>query len=129
MQLSDVRDWLRTVFPEAARAYVGRIDAAQERCIGIYDGQARPAVRALGPQSYDVLPVSILVYWTADARETQAAAQTLYDRLRAVRRPVIGGHEVPLIALTSTAPVDCTRPESPVYEQVIEAVIYYNKEA
>ena len=92
MQLADVRDWLRGLFPEAARAYVGRIDAAQERCIGVYDGQARPAVRALGPQSYDVLPVSVLVYWTADARETQAAApfvrQSFMNRCPSTRSPL-----------------------------------------
>lgn len=126
MQLSDVRDWLRTVFPEAEHFYIGRIDGNHEKCIGVYDGDPIPPVRCIGPQTYDTLSVSILVYWTDNARDTNAAARLLYDRLRTANFPTIGGTAVPLISLTNAAPVDCTRPDAPVYEQLIQAVIYYN---
>lgn len=126
MQLSDIRDYLRELFPEAEHFYIGRIDSGQEKCIGVYDGEPLPAVRPLGPKTYDTLSVSILVYWTENARETAAAARTLYDRLLDASGTFIGGHAVPLISLKHAAPVDCTRPDSPVYEQVIEAVFYYN---
>ena len=126
MNLSDIRDYLRGIFPETKRFFIGRVDTAQEKCIGIYDGEPLPAVYALGPKTYDTLSVSILVYWTDNARETEAAARALYDRLRAADFPEIGGHSVPLISLKHDAPQDCTRPDSPVYEQVIEAVFHYN---
>lgn len=126
MQLSEIRDYLRTIFPEADHFYIGRIDASKEKCIGVYEGAPLPAVRTFGPKTYDTVPVSILVYWTDNARETASAAKLLYDRLLAADFPTVGGHTVPLIALKHTAPQDCTRPNSPVYEQVIEAVFYYN---
>lgn len=126
MQLSDIRDYLRKLFPEAEHCYIGRIDSSQAKCIGVYDGSIRPAVRCLGLQTCEELAVSILVHWTDNARETDEAAQRLYDCLKAADFPEIGGHTVPLIRLLHTAPQDCTRPESPVYERVIEAVLIYN---
>ena len=126
MQLCDIRDYIRSIFPEAAHFQIGRIDSNSEKCIGIYDGAQKEAKPCFGPKTYDIIPVSILIHWTANARETDATARQLYDRLKAADFPTIGGHIVPLIALKHTAPLDCTRPESPVYERVIEAEIFYN---
>lgn len=126
MQLSDIRDYIREIFPEAAHFQIGRIDGNSEKSIGIYSGEPHEAKPCYGPKTYDTISVSILVYWTENARETDAAAALLYERLNAAHFPTIGGHTVPLIALKHTTPQDCTRPESPVYERVIEAVFFYN---
>ena len=126
MQLRDVRNWLQALFPEAAHLYTGRIDSRQECCIGVYDGDPLPASACIGPVTCAELPVSVLLHWTEDARETEEAAAQLYQRISAADRPEIGGHEVPLIRLLHDAPVDCTRPDSPVYERVIDMIIIYN---
>lgn len=126
MQLCDVRDYIRSIFPEAEHFQIGRIDGNAEKCIGIYSGEQPEAKPCFGKKTYDTLAVSVLVYWAANAKETDAAAKLLYDRLEAADFPEIGGHTVPLIALKHAAPQDCTRPGSPVYERVIEAEIYYN---
>lgn len=126
MQLCDVRDWLRTQFTEAAHWYIGRIDGSKERCIGVYDGEALPATRCIGPKTCEELPVSVLVHWNDNARETDDAAARLYALLAAADRPLIGGHEVPLIRMLHATPIDCTRPDSPVYERVIDVVIIWN---
>jgi hypothetical protein len=126
MQLSDVRNWLRALFPEAAHLYTGRIDGRQERCIGVYDGNPLPASACLGPVTCAELSVSVLLHWTDNASETEEAAALLYQRISEADRPEIGGREVPLIRLLHDAPVDCTRPDSPAYERVIDMIIIYN---
>lgn len=126
MELCDVREYVKRILPEAEHFYIGRMDASQEKCIGIYDGKPIPKRPCIGIKTYDELSVSILVHWTGNARETGTMARLLYDRLEAADFPEIGGHIVPLISLQTTAPMDCTRPESPVFEQIIEAVLIYN---
>lgn len=126
MNLSDIREYLKKIFPEAEHFYIGRIDASQEKCIGIYNGQTRPAIRCIGLQTYQEMSVSILIHWTENARETQSSALALYQRLYHADCPEINGYHIPVIHLQSNAPVDCTPPESLIYEYVIDLNLIYN---
>ncbi len=125
MFLKDIRDWLKGVFPQAEHFYIGKLDVSEEKAIGVYQGDPRKARRCVGPTTYAERSVSILVHWTNNARETEGAAQQLYDLLKTADRPVIGGHTVPFIALEDNEPQDCTGGGS-IYESVINAVFYVN---
>ena len=126
MQLSDVRDWLKEIFPEAEHFYIGRIDSSQEKCIGIYDGNPIPDSPCISFRTFREIPVSILIHWTENAKVSQASALELYSRLQSADFPEIGGHKIPLISLLNSSPVDCTPPESLIYEYVIHINIFYN---
>ena len=126
MQLSDVRDWLKEIFPEAEHFYIGRIDSSQEKCIGIYDGNPLPDSPCISFRTFCEIPVSILIHWTENAKASQEAALKLYHCLQNIHFPEIGGHAVPLIVLLNSSPVDCTPPESLIYEYVIHINIFYN---
>ena len=126
MQLSDVRDWLKEIFPEAEHFYIGRIDSSQEKCIGVYDGNPLPETPCISFRTYQEIPVSILLHWTENAKFSQKAALDLYKRLQNIHFPEIGGYKIPLISLLNSSPVDCTPPESLIYEFVININIFYN---
>ena len=109
MQLSDIRDWLKTIFPEAEYFYIGRIDSSQEKCIGVYDGSPVPSAPCISFRTCREIPVSVLIHWNENARETEAAALNLYQHLQDADFPRIGGHTVPLIVMRAVRPLTAHR--------------------
>ena len=82
MQLSNVRDWLKTL-DVAENYYIGRLDNKKERSLGVYArrGSGRPvmALGGLTNSGYGILRVSLLLHWNRNARETEEAARALWD--------------------------------------------------
>lgn len=129
--LSDVRDWVKTL-NVAENYYIGRLDAKQEKSIGVYNLARRGApVMAIGgaeQTSYDVKSVSLLLHWNRNARETEAAAHVLWNRLlRAGRAVTPGGVTMQYIRPTVPEPIAVDTDENGVYEYVIEMDIYYRR--
>lgn len=131
MTLAEIRDWLRTM--DAAEHYsVGRLDNGKEKSLAVYDRPryGQPVTALGGPErsSYDVKGVSLLLHWNRNARETEAAAQALWDRLlRAAHIDTPDGGHIQFIRPESPAPVGVGTDESGVYEYVIEMNIYYRR--
>ena len=77
MTLAIIRDWLKT-FGLAENYYTNRLDNKKEKSLGVYDrtiSGSRPvmAIGGLQNSSYDMMPVSLLLHWNRDARETEEA--------------------------------------------------------
>lgn len=131
MTLSDVRDWLKTV-SSAEHFYIGKLDRKEDKSLGVYSRAqtGTPAETALGGLSATktaVKRVSLLLHWNNNARETEAAAQELFETLRAAERIRIGGCLVDYLRLMVPEPVDVGTDEVGVYERVIWADIYYER--
>ena len=129
--LAELRDWLKTL--DAAEHYsIGRIDGSEEKALGVYDrrGRGRP-VMAIGGRacsSYGVKPVSLLLHWNRNARETEDAARALWETLEEARHVDLpdGGH-IQCVRMTVPGPVSVGTDKGGVYEYVVECDIYYRK--
>lgn len=131
MTLSDVRDWLKT-FAGAEHFYIGKLDRKQDKSLGVYSRAqtgAPPCIALGGTEATKtaVKQISLLLHWNNNARETEAAAQALFDQLRAAESVRVGGFRVDYIRLMAPEPVDVGADETGVYERVIWIDIYYER--
>ena len=126
---ADVRDWLKTVFVTAEHFYVGRLDNKQQKSVGVYTlAQSGAPVTAIGQDSsYTTIGISCLIHWNENAKETEIAANVLYEVLRTVKNVTINGHNVYMIELLVPEPQDVDTDDNGVYERVIEFLIYYER--
>lgn len=131
MTLTAVRDWLKT-FSVAEHYYIGKLDAKQDKSLGVYSratmGQLPDiALGGLSCTKTAVKQVSILLHWNQNAKETDAAAQALFEQLQAAETIQIGGTQVAFLQLLVPEPVDVGTDDSGVYERVIWMDIYYRR--
>lgn len=129
MTLTDVRDWLGT-FAGAENFYVGKLDRKQEKSLGVYSRAATgaPPEIALGQNTKTKRKqISLLLHWTNNARDTETAAQELFDGLRAAETIQIGDAEVDYLRLLVPEPVDVGTDDTGVYERVIWMDLYYHE--
>ena len=124
----NVRDFVKTI-SEAEHYYTGLLPNKPDKAIGIYTlkGSGSQPQAIGGDSTYAHKGVSILVHWNKNAEETEKAAQSLYDKLRTVKKIKIDGHTVYMIELLVPEPVDVGTDEKGVYERVIELKIYYER--
>lgn len=131
MTLSDVRDWLKTL-ASAEHYYIGKLDRKQDKSLGVYSRAktGTPAEIALGGRCATktaVKQISLLIHWNNHAKETESAAQELFDLLRAAESIQISDHKVDYLRLMVPEPVDVGTDENGVYERVIWVDIYYER--
>ena len=131
MTLAEVRDWLKTI-SAAEHFYIGKLDAKQDKSLGVYSRAAlgQPPDIALGGLSCTktaVKQVSLLLHWNQNAKETEAAAQALFEALQAVGPIQIGQTQVAFLQLLVPEPVDVGTDDNGVYERVIWADFYYRR--
>ena len=132
MLLTEVKDWLKEVFPVAEHFYCGKLDNKKEKSIGVY--QRRPSGNYNIPlggkenKSYEEKDVSVLVHWTKYSGETEEAAFSLFEQIRDAMDIVIGGHRVFFIRLEVPEPIDVGTDDNGVYERVIWLKIFYERQ-
>lgn len=128
--LADVRDWLKG-FGIGEHYYIGKLDAKKEKSIGVYQREMyRAAEVALGglPETRTkVKRISVLVHWNKNARETEEAAQELFEKLLALREARVGDVQISYISLGVPEPVDVGTDDAGVYERVITFDLYYQE--
>ena len=125
MTLAEIRDWLRT-FGLFDYYYVGRIDGAKKRALGVYASASTGApVHAIGqPSSYTVTGVRLLVHWNENPKESQEASIALFDALTDVAPVTTGGNLIYYVALQCTEPIDVGADANDINEYVINMNIY-----
>lgn len=128
MTLANIRDYLKTV-AGAQHYYIGRRDGKQDKSLGVYPLKRPGYPVAIGGKEATTIgmkPVSILIHWTANANETERAAQQLYDRLLEARDVAAGGQRIFCFKPLNPEPVDVGT-EGDVFEYVLEYEIYYER--
>lgn len=131
MTLAEIRDWLKT-FDVAENYYIGRLENKKEKSLGVYDrARSGAPVMALGGiqnSSYDIKAVSLLLHWNKNARETEGAAQALWDSLFGTAHvDVPSGAHIQFIQPAVPAPVAVGTDDGGIYEYVIEINIYFRR--
>ena len=128
MTLSDIRDYLKTL--DAADYYhIGRLNNKNERSLGVYNRpRAGPPVTAFGgASSYDVKAVTVLLHWNKNARESEEAALSLWEKLRNVADVDAGDGHIQYLRLVVPEPVGVGTDENGIYEYVIQFDVYYRR--
>lgn len=131
MMLRDVRDYVSSL-AIAEHVYAGKLDAKQDRSIGVYnskhDRAYRTALGGPGMESYGTKYVTLLVHWNKSQGDTERAANTLFDALCGAREADVNGQRIKFIQPLVDGPVDIGTDEGNIYEMVIEAAVIYQRE-
>lgn len=107
--------------------FAGNIDAALERCIGVYDkgGTGKICIGGLACTKTKDKKVSILIHWTDNPTRAEKAAYDMYDYLTELRNVKAGSNIVKYI--TAKVPENIGKDERGICEYVIEAVLFYEE--
>ena len=129
--LADIRDWLKTLDNKADNYYIGKLDSKKDKSIGIYQLKnsmpPRVCLGGLENTSYEIKPISILIHWNINARETEEFSFKLYKEILNQKSVVINGHHIKYLQLLNNEPIDVGTDDKNIYERVIELNFYYER--
>lgn len=130
LALADVRDWVKSL-GVGEHFYIGKLDNKQEKAVGIYQRKTHEAPHiALGGlenTKYEVKPISVLLHWSKNAKDTEEASCALFDKLLNETNVMIGGKHINYIRLLVSEPQDVGTDDAGVYERVIWFDLYYER--
>lgn len=130
--IGDVRDYIAGLgIADNTNVYCGKLDDKKNKSIGVYNNnKQRPvqmAVGGLNNSSYRVKSVSILVHWNISVRDTEKAAEQLYNMLSDMNHITINDTKVFFTKMLVDEPVDVGTDDKGIFESVIELDIYYER--
>lgn len=122
--LAQLKDYLKTL-ALADHYYIGKIDNAQLKVLGVYsDGGVR--VEAIGKNSsYEATDFRLLLHWNRNAKESEVQANTLYETIRYIHEVTMTDIYVAFIDLEK--PIFVGTDDNNVYEYVINGTLYYGR--
>ncbi len=130
MTTEQVLAWVKTL-ATADHFYCGTLNAKKDKSIGVYQlKESRARTVALGGRLNTktvTKGISLLVHWSRSTRQTEDAAQQLYDRIAEAVNVSIGDFSVNYLQLLHNEPIDIGTDENGVCERVIELIIYYER--
>jgi len=128
--LEAVKDWIKSL-GVGEFFYMGKLDNKKEKAVGVYQRPSNnPLIIPLGGldnKSYDIKQVSVLVHWTKDAAETEAAALDLFSKILETKDLELNDTRVHYIRLMVPEPQDVGTDEKGVYERVIWFDLCYER--
>lgn len=129
MMLSDVRDYIASL-NLADHVYMGKLDAKQEKSIGVYSSKHTHAYKTAigGPalESYGTKYVTLLVHWNKSPRETETVATALFEAVRDTAEVIVNNETIKFIQLLYELQ-DIGTDDAGICEMVIEAAVIYTK--
>ena len=130
MMLADVRDYIAEL-KISDHVYMGKLDAKKEKSIGVYNSKhEHPYKTAIGGselESYGTKYVTLLVHWNKSPRDTEKAANDLFERVRQAREVTVNNMLIKVIQPLTDGPVDVSTDDAGIYGMVIEAAVIYRK--
>lgn len=130
--IGDVRDYIAGLgIADNDNVYCGKLDNKKDKSIGVYNlNRQRPpqtAVGGLNNSSYRIKSISILVHWNTSVRDTEKAAEQLYNMLRDTNNKIINDKKLLFTKMQVDGPVDVGTDDKGIFESVIELDIYYER--
>ena len=130
--IGDVRDYIAGLgIADNNNVYCGKLDNKKDKSIGVYNlNRQRPpqtAVGGLNNSSYRIKSISILVHWNTSVRDTEKAAEQLYNMLRDTNNKIINETKLLFTKMQVDGPVDVWTDDKGIFESVIELDIYYER--
>lgn len=127
LTLKDVKDYMKTL-GLADHAYIARIDASQDKTIGVYDRGAGANVSAVGGcKKYGVKSLTLLYHGTKNAGDTEEKALAIYEAINEIRDVTMGQTHVYYAMPMNEEPIDVGTDENGVWERVIDFDLYYER--
>lgn len=132
LTLADVRDFISTLNVAVDdNVYCGKLDAKNDKSIGVYPlKQNRPPNVPIGGiknSSYNTKGISLLVHWNKSPRNTEVAAQQLYDALLSCRNVEINDSKILFVQHLHNEPISVDTDDKGIYEYVVECLFYYER--
>lgn len=132
LTLADVRDYISTLnIAVDENVYCGKLDAKKVKSIGVYNlKQNRSPTMAIGGienSSYNIKGISLLVHWDTSPRNTEIAAQQLYDKLLSCRNVAINDSKIQFVQHLHNEPISVDTDDKGIYEYVVECLFYYER--
>ena len=128
VSLTDVKDFIKQ-FNLFSGYGIGRIDAAKTSQLGVYSLKSNTRHKCIGGgEKYDIKPISLLIHGYKSKSQTEALANSLYKALDQCKDAEIGGRKVYMIELLWDEPIDVDIDNNKIYEYVIEANFYVERE-
>lgn len=125
--LAKFRDYLETL-DVASNYYLGKIVNETEKTLGVYSLQGGVRVESIGRQSsYDIAGFILLLHWNKNARESEDAARSLFEKIRYITGQDMDGLYVDYIDLLEAEPAFAGTDNNGVYEFTIAGRIYYRR--
>lgn len=130
--IGDVRDYIAGLgIADNNNVYCGKLDNKKDKSIGVYNlNRQRPpqtAVGGLNNSSYRVKSVSILIHWNTSVRDTEKAAEQLYNMFKDTSNKIINDTKILFTKMQVDEPVDVGTDDKGIFEMVIELDIYYER--
>ena len=130
--LADVRDYIATLgIAVDDSVYCGKLADKKDKSIGVYNlKQSRTPIMAIGGiqnSSYNTKGISLLVHWNKSLRNTEEAAQQLYDALLLCRDVTINNKKILFIQHLHNEPICVDTDDNGIFEYVVECLFYYER--
>ena len=141
----EFKDYLKTL-DVADYYYIGKIENIKEKVLGIYPANSPRRIESVGKNgSYDAYGVRLLLHWNKNAKESEASALNLFEKIRYITHTDMthteildnGASDEEVVTTTVHVqyidwgydePTFIGTDENNVYEYVISGTIYYRKE-
>lgn len=132
LTLLDVAEHLSSLgIVDRSHLYCGKMQDKKDRCIGVYNLKKSRAKREViggdTNSSYAVKPVSLLVHWDKSTERTENAANALYEAVGGIRNVTVNGKRILFTRLLTDYPADVGTDDNGIYEMVVEADFYYER--
>lgn len=128
MNLSEIRDWMKTVI-DCPQWYLNSMGGKVDKCITLYNTTGAPsriAVGGLSATGYMIKPISTLVHWGKSASAAEEMAQEVYNAFFG-QTATIGGKRVFMFRMPQSGPVSVGVDGEGIHEFVIETHIYHER--
>lgn len=131
--LKDIRDYIATLkIAEKENCYFALMSDKKDKSIGAYSLKSgrTPRKTAGGEKnnSYLTKGVSFLVHWNKSPTETEKAAISLYEAIKATRNVTVNEHFIICTEMSHEEPVPVGTDDRGIFEYVIECIFYVRKD-
>lgn len=128
MKTSNIRDWLKTSFPEINDIRVGRLKKTNhEKALAIRRGTTQSqqiAIGGLANTSYARLACNCILHWNNSYTESEQKANEIVEFLNALKHPIISGIQI-VRCTVRNGPIDIGFDEYGIYEWAIDFELMY----
>ena len=125
--LANFRDYLKSL-DVADNYYLGKMVNETEKSLGVYSQPGFRRPEAIGLRgSYDIAGFTLLLHWNKNAKESEAAARDLYEKIRYITDLDMGTLHVDYLDLLEAEPSFIGTDGNGVYEFSIPGRIYYRR--
>lgn len=129
--LAEIRDWIKN-FGIGENFYIGKLDNKKDKSIGIYqrrtqDQTYHTAIGGINCTKVNTKHVSILLHWNKNARETEEAANDLFEKIIETTDITIAKKHIYYVRMDTNEPIDVGTDEKGIYERVIWITFFYER--